>query len=141
MQYYHDLSSASEISRDAHRTRGTCQLLLERCWVQSVVLIKMDFLAYIRAAATSGSSSPPDSWGRTGQEHTQQSGSHPSSPPGLPTLFPDHIFFKLSRKWLPKSRFSSEQRQCCGKAEKMSVYQLFPFLSLLQIAPPADSNT
>ena len=46
------------------------------------------------------------------------------------TFSSHHIFAQLSRKWESKSRFPPEQHLCWRKAGKMSVYQLFPFLSL-----------
>ena len=59
-----------------------------RCHMKAIVLRACRKWISFRVAGTCRRSSPPDSWGWTGQEHEQRSGSHPSSPPGLPTLFP-----------------------------------------------------
>ena len=87
------------------------------CLMRAIVLRACRKWISFRVAGTCRRSSPPDSWGWTGQEHEQRSGSHPSSPPpGLPTTFPPPATFPPSFSQLTSTiQASSEARQLLKK--------------------------
>ena len=113
------------------------------CHMRAIVLRACRKWISFRVAGTCRRSSPPNSWGWTGQEHEQRSGSHPSSPPpGLPTTFPPPATFPPSFSQLTSTiQASSEARPLLKKELGKSPLSIVPFLSLLQITPRADSNT
>ena len=94
-------------------THGDCGI----CHMREIVLRAYRKWISFRVAGTCRRSSPPDSWGWTGQEHEQRSGSHPSSPPpGLPTTFPPPATFPPSFSQLTSTiQASSEARQLLKK--------------------------